>query len=71
MATTEQEVAGFSQGRSLRAGCDGGVQRHGPSGIAMSILERTVLGSQVIKREVQKERGERSGQGRVKSAWRP
>lgn len=41
------------------------MQRHGASGAAISIVERTDLGSQVIKREVQKEREERrwAGQG--------
>lgn len=60
-----KKVAGFSRGRSWLPGCDGGMQRRGASGVAMSILERTDLGSRVIRTEMQKERGERrqAGQG--------
>lgn len=64
----KKRVAGFNQGRNLLAGCSGGMQGHGALGIAMSILERADLRSQVIESEVQKKRG--GGQGRVKSDWR-
>lgn len=44
-----KRITGFNQGRSLLAGCAGSMEGHGTSDIAVSILERTDVGSQVAQ----------------------